>query len=83
MSNSPFWRIWGEWPLLNQDPLLHSRVKKERTRSEWLMKDFKSTSDNMHCMEMTNLLHNKEHPENCDSNSTKETLEVEITPLGE
>jgi hypothetical protein len=34
-------------------------------------------------VEMTNLSPDKEHQKNCDSDSTKETLEVEITPLGE
>jgi hypothetical protein len=65
------------------DPLLHRRFEKARTRSEWLMKDFKTTSDNIHCVEMTNLSPDKEHQKNCDSDSTKETLVVEITPLGE
>ncbi len=68
---------------MDQDPLLHSRLKKARIRTEWFRRDFKSTSVNIHCMEMTNLSHNKEHQNTCDSNSTKETLEVDITPLGE
>jgi hypothetical protein len=68
---------------MDSDPLLHSRLKKARTRSEWLMKDFTSTSDNIHCVQMTNQSPNKEHSENCDSNSIQETLVVDITPLGE
>ena len=68
---------------MDSDPLLHSRQKKARTRSEWLMKDFKTTSDNIHCVEMTNLSPDKEHQKNCDSDSAKETLEVEITSMGE
>jgi hypothetical protein len=63
---------------MDSDPLLHSRQKKAHIRSEWLRKDFKSIN-----VEMTNLSPNKEHPKNCDSDSTKETLEVKITPLGE
>jgi hypothetical protein len=47
------------------------------------MNDFTSKNDNVDCVEMKNLSPNKEHQKNCDSDSAHETLEVEITSMGE